>query len=100
MSEAQKSVTISDLNFWMMILSTLRYAMGRRSYITSLVPELVIQYQDVLEVQQLRQIQQEVVEELRKYNEVGRTMGDKCDDDGWFKFVLDLGRIITNRAAS
>ena len=52
------AVTPEDL--WVMLLSTIRYSLGRSSYITSWAAELAVRYEAFLRYEQLVQLADEV----------------------------------------
>ena len=82
--------TVNTTDLWTMIMCTLRYAMGRRSYITSLAADLVRIYKSWLEPTELDQIKRELKRELERSNELGRTLGDPPDHDVWKKLESEL----------
>ena len=69
--------------FWM-LLSCVRYAMGRRSTAPSTTCGWVKQYARFLEDSQLKQIKEEVETELRTCREF---LGDECDHKEWQALV-------------
>ena len=80
---------------WIMLLSTIRYSMGRRTYMTSLAPELVGRYKKALTDDQLKQIKEEVEKEIKMTESMGKTLGDECDHISWTAFVNQLEEILT-----
>jgi len=61
---------------WVFLLSTVRYSLGRSTYMTSLSTELVVKYKDHLNTDQLKQIAKEIREELERYDRVGKVLPD------------------------
>lgn len=76
-------VEIYKADLWPMLLSAIRYAMGRRSYIVGMVTEWVKQYAPLLAAENLDQIRREIVEELTRCENMGRTLGDPMDHAAW-----------------
>lgn len=70
-------------DIWVMLLSTIRYSMGRRSYIVGLCGALYDRYQDALTVQQRAQIAIEIEKELELSEKLGKTLGDRMDHGTW-----------------
>lgn len=71
--------TLSELDpndAWVFLLSTVRYSLGRSTYMTSLSTELVVKYKDHLNTDQLKQIAKEIREELERYDRVGKVLPD------------------------
>lgn len=81
-----------DLNSedaWIFILSTLRYAMGRRSYMPSLSRELFHKYKHLLTKYQVDQIYTEVATEIERCERLNTTLGGSWDHEGWKQFMAD-----------
>jgi hypothetical protein len=55
-------VTVSPADAWGLILYSVRYALGRRTYAADDAGNYVLRYQDALETWQLAQIVREIVE--------------------------------------
>lgn len=84
-------MNIPDKNdMWVLLLSTVRYSLGRSTYMTSLAPELVEKYHEYLEEFQLRQVEREIVQELRMYRRMGKKISDHST---WLKWAMRLNRI-------
>ena len=81
-------INIAEEDLWPLLLSTIRHAMGRRSYLPGYVQEMVQNYSSHLSDAQLKQMQQEVEDELRIQNTFPGHMGMECDVKGWEKFVV------------
>lgn len=91
---AALGVHVSELDLWTMLLSTIRYSMGRMTYLPSTCHVLVARYRAHLAPHQLDQIRRELEAELhrvRTANYGDRLLGMKCDDDTWCALVRDLG---------
>ena len=97
----------SPEDMWVLLLDTVRYSMGRMTYMSSLAPELVIKYNDYLSLWQLKQIKEEVENEIAwhvkdeetenfKKTGIGR-LGHHHDYLNWDTFVFQLGKIIEER---
>lgn len=85
--ESVRLIQIGDHDLWLMLMSTLRYAMGRRSYITGSTAGLIKKYAYTLNEGQLQQVQKEVIEEIQRANALGHTLGDQMDEDMWRAFI-------------
>lgn len=59
------NMEVNNHDLWIMLLSTVRYSIGRKTYMTSLSWELVLKYAESLNDGQLRQIEREIVQEVR-----------------------------------
>lgn len=74
---------VNNADLWTLLLSCIRYSMGRRSYITAYAPEMVKRYHQVLSADQLRQIKEEISHELgREFASPGH-LGYKIDIENW-----------------
>lgn len=81
---------IDAQTMWIFLISSLRYAMGRRSYITSLTAELVATHFDMLTPAQREQVIEEIANELDTCERMGQTLGDAMDHELWGKTVERL----------
>ena len=91
-------------DMWRLLLSTVRYSLGRRSIAVSSVPELVLRYKSYLQIFQIEQIRDEVQKELElhyRMKEEGREkwLGDDCDVQTWKALVIVLTDIIRDTDA-
>lgn len=78
-------VLANDL--WFMLLSTVRYSMGRCSYAPSYAVELVDRYRAHLAPEQLDQIYREVETELERHERSNSHLGHEMDHETWRRFV-------------
>jgi len=91
---------IDKKDMWVLLLSTVRYSMGRMTYMSSLAPELVFRYKDYLNEYQLKQIKEEVEKELECHNVMKKEkiqedwLGHECDVNSWIKFKNDLEELL------
>lgn len=90
-----KSVELSDM--WILLLATIRYSLGRRTYMSSFSGELVVKYQDYLNTQQLKQIVEEIEKKLHLAENSGIMLGDKYAHSNWKKTVSNIQEIIYKR---
>lgn len=92
------TASVPARDMWHLLLSAIRYAMGRATYIVGDTCEMVTRYQASLTVQQLRQIRKEVSTELERATDAGRFLGHECDHTRWEALVRDLDEHITSRS--
>ena len=80
---------IDDL--WPLLICTLRYSMGRQSYVTAQTCDLIRDYARHLKAWQLAQIAAEIrtaiAESHRLYN---TTLGMQMDEDGWIRLAEEI----------
>lgn len=79
-------------DLWLMLLSTIRYSLGRMSAMPSEAQRLVREYGQMLTLDQKKQIVQEVYEALDNAVASGVFLGMEFDHDGWQRFADDLER--------
>jgi len=79
--------TVSHEDLYQMLVSHVRYAMGRRSYITACAVEAVKRYWQHLEAGERGVILRDVREELSRHERLKALLGDKCGHDGWVALV-------------
>jgi len=91
---------IDKKDMWVLLLSTVRYSMGRMTYMSSLAPEIVFRYKDYLNEYQLKQIKEEVEKEIECHNVMKEEkiqkdwLGMECDVNSWIKFKNDLEELL------
>jgi len=78
---------ITGQDAWTLLLCSIRYAMGRQTYMPSLVCSLVRKYAQVLTSEQLRQVQHEIREEAMRAHAHGQHIGADFDENGWLQLV-------------
>jgi len=91
-------LAVAAVDLWVLLISTVRYSMGRRTYMTSLAWELVQTYNQALTDPQLEQVIDEIEKELAI--EAGHStghMGMACDVESWKRGVLELKAILERR---
>lgn len=72
-----------------MLLSSFRYAIGRRSYFVSEVIDMFNKYKSDLEDWQVKQIIEEVKIEFNLCVETRTLLGDALNHREWEKFIKD-----------
>lgn len=80
---------IAGEDAWIMLLCTIRYSMGRMTYMTSLCTDLYLRYRKHLEPCQRAQIWEEVETEVRRAESRGGLLGHACDHQAW-RQLLDI----------
>lgn len=83
---------VSTRDMWLMILSTVRYALGRSTYIVSEACRLVHAYRPYLTQYQVVQLEKEVARALEQAQMAGEHVGMKQDHVTWTHFVEELRR--------
>lgn len=78
-------IIVTSDELWMMMLSTIRYSMGRRSYIVAVCDDLVKKFAPKLEYHQLEQIAEEIEKEVLLCEGRNETLGMQMDHDSWKK---------------
>lgn len=90
-------VNIDKEDLWVMLLSTIRYSMGRQTYMSSLAPELVIKYSSGLSKESLRQIEEEIDYELKMCERNNMFLGSRLDHEAWRKGLEDIRKLTDDR---
>lgn len=88
---------VDHKDLWMLLLSTVRYSMGRSTYMTSYAVDLVCRYEQSLQTAQLMQIAEEIEMELLRAENAGRTLGMDMDHDSWKQGVKRIRFIVDGR---
>ena len=81
---------VSPDDLWTMLLSTVRYAMGRQTYIVGLTCDMVRRYGGSLTFEQTAQIGREIREEVERAERLGRTLGADFDHREWVRLAGEL----------
>lgn len=85
-------IGVKNNDLWIMLICTVRYAMGRASYITSLTADLYQKYKEALTVQQRLQIAREIQIAVGLAVKDGRLLGDSIDHANWQRLAEDILR--------
>lgn len=80
------TIEVGQFHAWILLLSTVRYSLGRMSAAPSNAQELVRRYADILTPEQLAQIGREVQDECTACERRGVRCGMDFDHEGWEKF--------------
>lgn len=81
---------VEDTDFWIMLLSTVRYSFGRSSYIVSECLELIEKYK--LEESQRTQLHREISDELDRAVRFGTFLGDETNHRIWEQIKSKLSK--------
>lgn len=81
-------VPLSDV--WSLVLCTLRYAMGRSSYITSEACRYVREYAGYMRQNEVNQIAVEIREAVAYAHKRGDMLGMKMDEDGFVRLAEEI----------
>jgi hypothetical protein len=83
-------MVVDNNDMWILLGSTIRYSMGRRTYMSSLAPELVLKYKEYLTSEQMLQISKEIERETKSYEKSNRTLGSDFDHISWKEFAVKI----------
>jgi hypothetical protein len=84
-----KPVKVCPLDAWTLLIATVRYSLGRQTYMTWLAPELVLRYADALLPSQLEQIAEEIETEVASY--MRRFPPDRIpDEESWLRHANQI----------
>jgi hypothetical protein len=75
----------------MALLLSVRYALGRRTYIVSDVCDMVKRNAASLTVNDAAIMRRDISEEIRRADDCGRTVGDQCDHTRWVDLLAWMG---------
>jgi hypothetical protein len=73
-----------------MLVSSVRYAMGRRSYIVGQTCDMVRRYRDYLKPTEIQVIARDIGEELDRAKRMNETLGMEMDHKEWVKLLEEL----------
>lgn len=89
-NRANAQVHIQPNQFWLLILCTVRYAMGRTSYVVSEAAQLVKDYRRYLTDGQISQLRGEIEKELAQREALGKSLGHLMDHETWRDLTEEL----------
>lgn len=84
---------VSDEDMFFLLWSSIRYAMGRRSYAVSTAIELFERYKAALSPYQVRLVDHDVRAELERVEANGYELGDTVDHEAWKRFAEGLAHV-------
>lgn len=82
-----RAVSVAPDDAWVLLISTVRYAMGRACTAPTAAQRLVETYRAALAPWRVAQIVREVREECRRAEREGRPLGQPIDHCGWLDFA-------------
>jgi len=85
----KKAIKVEYDDIWVMLISTIRYSMGRMTYMPEYCIDLYKSYGRKLSVGCKQQIAIEIKEKLLMSESVPGILGHECDYDSWKK-LFDL----------
>jgi hypothetical protein len=85
---------VSPDDMWTLLLSTVRYSLGRSTYMTAYSVGMVVKYEACLETYQLRQISKEIRDEIEQYEAAGRRIPDYST---WRQGAQEIDRLAGKR---
>lgn len=83
-------MTLSNDALYTLLVCSLRYAMGRRSYITGDVADLIRTHDKHLRQSQREVLARDLRDALQRAIERGQTLGEQCDHDDWRSLLIWL----------
>jgi len=85
-----RDLTVSQSDLYTMLLCSLRYAMGRQSYITGLTCDLIRAYGVHLEAGSLAKFAREIRQEIALAKREGRHLGMLMDQQAFEALASDI----------
>lgn len=70
-----------------MLISAVRYALGRQSYIVGTTCGFVASIRDKLSENCIKILIRDISEEIEMYHRAGQTCGMECDEREWVKLL-------------
>lgn len=87
--DGEIDITHDDL--FLLLVGQVRYSLGRSSYIVGVACEQVRRYWRHLDAGEREIVQRDVVEELARYERMGRSCGMDMDHAEWMRLVGWMG---------
>lgn len=73
-----------------MLISAVRYALGRQSYIVGTTCNFVASIRDKLSENCIKILIRDISEEIEMYHRIGQTCGMECDERTWINLLQIL----------
>ena len=73
-----------------MLISAVRYALGRLSYIVGVTCDYVASIRTKLSRQCIYILIRDIEEEIERYHKLGKICGMDCDEADWYKLLEKL----------
>lgn len=86
-------IDLADDNFGTMLVCAVRYAIGRRSYMPSLVCDFITPLLPYLRPNTLGCMERDIIE----HGEYGFGYGDRCDEVAWMRLYSKIRHVMTER---
>jgi len=83
-------------DLWVMLLSTIRYSLGRSTYMPGYCIDLYKDYGSFLQRSQRQQIADEIKQAIELAVSCNKTVGMKCDHETWLNFISIIEKDIVN----
>ncbi len=99
MNETRFAVSMPPDDVWILLLSAVRYALGRATYIVGETCGLVARYAPRLTPAQHRQLIAEVEQALHFQERRGDTLGMEMDHRRWQQLVTEQLAVLVQRNA-
>lgn len=88
------SISISSADLFLLIVSSVRYALRRRTYIVGSTIDFVNRYYKYLTKEELSVITRDIDVVLSEHNSGHRLIGDECDYKQWDNLSMKLNLFI------
>lgn len=90
-------VELNKASFYLLLISSVRYSLGRQTYMVSEVVNLVLTSRNCLTTSQLSQIQREVSKEIEIATASHKFLGMEMDHKNWLRMVNEIHNTIQER---
>jgi hypothetical protein len=90
-------VELEQSQFSLLVILSVRNALGRSTYMTSEVVNFVLASRDCLTTYQLEQVQREVSKELEIAHAENKFVGMEMDHKNWLKLVNEIHKTVQER---
>lgn len=84
------SVTLNNQEFFVLIVSAVRYAMGRATYVVGETCDIVKKHLAVLTPEQKQMLARDIEDEIKRAEREGKILGMSLDHAEWSNLVIAL----------
>jgi len=90
MNVTPKDVRVPPEDMWVLLLSTVRYSLGRKSYIVGVCEDFLAKYGPCLTPYQRKQTADEIRHELQLAHTLDGFLGNNINDEIWCRIAERL----------
>ncbi len=89
-----KSIVVLQKDLYLFLVASVRYALGRATYIVGETIDAIVRYWDYLTPEQRKVIHRDIYEELQRADSMNHKLGHQIDHDSWVAIEKSLAQLL------